>query len=287
MSREHWISALRRQQRLPADYEASAGPVLSSLAARIGALRAARARPLVIGVCGAQGSGKTTLCLFLEQWLRRECGLNVATVSLDDLYLTRAERRRQAQSVHPLLATRGVPGTHDVGLGLRLLDDLTSASGSVALPRFDKATDDRAPAADWPLAETPVDIVLFEGWCVGARPQDAAALREPVNDLEALEDPDALWRRYVNDRLGGDYAGLFARLDALVLLRVPSFDKVLEWRGLQEQKLTGDVDAGQMRRFVSHFERLTRHVLATMPAYADAVIDVHGDHRLGGIEIRG
>lgn len=285
MSSADWIEALCRQQRLPDDYEVAVGSVVGPLAARIAALFAAKSRPVVIGVCGAQGSGKTTLCLFLEHWLRRERGLNVASVSLDDLYLTRADRERLAVTIHPLLRTRGVPGTHDVGLGMRLLEELTSASATVALPRFDKSIDDRLPESAWPTVETPVDVVLFEGWCVGTRPQQAAAIEAPVNELEADEDPDATWRRYANDRLAADYASLFARLDALVLLRVPSFDQVLEWRGLQERKLTGHVDERQMLRFVRHFERLTRHTLETMPAYADVVIDVEEDHRLGEVDI--
>jgi D-glycerate 3-kinase len=277
-----WFQRLRRAECLPAGYDSAAGKVIEPLAGRLAGLREAKVRPVIAGICGAQGSGKSTLALFLEQWLRREHGLKVAAVSLDDLYLTRAERERLAQTLHPLLRTRGVPGTHDVGLGMRLFDDLTSATGPVALPRFDKAIDDRSPAADWPKVEAPVDIVLFEGWCVGARPEDPVALESPVNELEALEDPDARWRRYVNDRLGDEYARLFARLDVLVLLRVPSFDKVLEWRGLQERKLTGDANAEWVLRFTRHFERLTRHVLATMPGYADVVIDVDDRHRLVG-----
>ncbi|MGA8203697.1 MAG: hypothetical protein WB812_04205, partial [Woeseiaceae bacterium] len=144
----------------------------------------------------------------------------------------------------------------------------------------------------WPRVEVPVDVVLFEGWCVGARPQDAAALAEPVNALEAGEDAGAVWRRAVNEHLGSDYASLFDRLDMLVMLRIPSFDKVREWRGLQEQKLRersrsadGLSDAG-LRRFIRHYERLTRHMLATMPAYADVVIDIDEHHGVAGVTYR-
>jgi D-glycerate 3-kinase len=282
-----WFHDLRCAEGLPADYEAAAHAVIEPLADKLAILRRSAAAPVIVGICGAQGSGKTTLARFLEAWLRREQGLGAATVALDDCYLTRSERQQLARSGHPLLRTRGVPGTHDVGLCARLLDELVSVSGNVSLPRFDKALDDRAPESTWPAVETPVDVVLFEGWCIGTRPQQGAALEEPVNELEAVEDADGQWRRYVNDRLATDYAALFGRLDALVLMRVPSFDKVLEWRGLQERKLTGRVDHGQMLRFVQHFERLTRHTLETMPAYADAAVDIDEGHRLGEIDFHG
>lgn len=224
--------------------------------------------------------------------------LAATCVSLDDVYLTRAERRELARRAHPLLETRGVPGTHDVPLAHRVLDVLThsTAARKVAVPAFDKAADDRSPEQKWPTVDVPVDVVLFEGWCMGARPQPPGALAEPVNALEAERDRSGRWRRYVNGRLRSDYASLFLRLDLLVMLRVPNFEKVLEWRRLQEEKLRqrlrgrsrigakppGMSDA-QIAQFVQHYERLTRHMLKTMPDYADAVIDVDENHRMIGI----
>ena len=290
-----WVSALIRSECLPDAYAQSVPEHIAPLARRTYALYTAKERPIVVGIAGAQGSGKTTLALFLEHWLRREEGLRCATLSLDDVYLGHAQRQRLARRVHPLLATRGVPGTHDVALAEALLDDLARNGGRhvVKLPVFDKARDDRAPAATWPTLEAPVDVVLFEGWCVGACPQLDADLQPPVNELEAREDPDGRWRRYANQCLAGDYARLFSRLDALVMLRVPSFERVLEWRRLQEQKLRARLseqtagtdsptvlsDAG-VARFTRHFERLTRHMLKTMPARANTVIDVDDEHRL-------
>ena len=284
MSQERWVDALLRAERLPDDYRQSVADVIAPLAAWIAELFAAKGRPLIVGICGAQGSGKSTLALFLQRWLRDECGIDAATLSLDDLYLTKAERTRLAKSRHPLLATRGVPGTHDVTLGTRLLEALTAGTGKVRLPRFDKASDDRVPAADWEPVDAPVDVVLFEGWFVGARAEEDSALEDPLNALEALEDADGSWRRYVNERLATDYAQLFAGLDVLVLLRVPSFDQVFEWRALQERKLSGAVDSDSLERFIRHFERLTRHILADMPRYADKVIPVDGEHRMAALD---
>jgi D-glycerate 3-kinase len=172
-------------------------------------------------------------------------------------------------------------------LGKALLAELTEKGDDhrVSLPAFDKATDDLLPQSGWVSIEAPVDVVLFEGWCVGARPQRDADLRDPINVLEAQDDTDGRWRSYVNRALKNDYAELFSQLDALVMLRVPSFDKVFEWRELQEQKLSAEsgMDTSELRDFIMHFERLTRHMLARMPGYADTIIDLDDSHRMVGM----
>lgn len=292
-----WAEEFVARHRLPADYAGAAQRFAGPLAERIKRLRAAAERPVAVGVSGAQGSGKTTFARFLSKWLGRRMQLSAVCLSLDDVYLPRAERQELARRAHPLLATRGVPGTHDVPLAHRTLDALTQpgAARKVAVPVFDKATDERLPEQDWRNVGAPVDIVLFEGWCVGARPQAPESLGDPVNELEAAEDRDTAWRTGVNERLRTDYAELFARLGLLVMLRVPSFDSVFEWRALQERKLRErlqDASAGSegstglspagLKRFIQHYERLTRHMLQTMPAYADVVIDIDENHRMTG-----
>lgn len=230
-------------------------------------------RPLVVGLCGAQGSGKSTVSAALAARFER-----AVTFSIDDLYLGRAARVDLARRIHPLLATRGVPGTHDPILGIEILNALMRGE-SVALPRFDKAHDDRVPSEHWPMAEAGCKLVIFEGWCVGARPQGAQNLVDPVNHLEAEEDRDGTWRRFVNDALGGTYQDLFDRLDMLVLMAAPDWEAVLGWRIQQEHELRAAspdgsalMDDDAVVRFVSHFERLTRHILANMPQRADLVL---------------
>jgi len=226
--------------------------------------------------------------------LLAERGRSIALLSLDDFYLGRAERARLAQQVHPLLATRGVPGTHDVDLAEQTFEALND-TGTVAIPSFDKARDERRPVADWTSVAAPVDVILFEGWCVGARPQEEAALREPVNELERRRDGEGTWRRYVNEQLETRYRPLFERVDDLVLLKAPSFEVVYEWRAEQERKLRerleregGDtsrlMDEAMLRDFIAHYERLTRHILTEMPARADIVIDLDAQRRPVGLQ---
>jgi D-glycerate 3-kinase len=218
-----------------------------------------------------------------------ELGLRAVDLSLDDLYYTRAERRRLSRSVHPLLITRGVPGTHDLALARRTLSELCAATAGarVAYPRFDKARDDRLPRARWPRHTGPTDVVLFEGWCLGCPAQAERELARPLNALERDDDGDAAFRRYVNAQLAGSYAELFSRCRRLVFLRVPDLACVRRWRAAQERQLPHAALSGPaLERFIQHFERLTRHMLDALPASADVCIELAADHSVAGTRLR-
>ncbi|MBB3225483.1 D-glycerate 3-kinase [Luteibacter sp. Sphag1AF] len=231
----------------------------------------------VLGLSGLQGSGKSTLSSALAG-LANARGWHAAVLSLDDVYLTRAQRQRLAADVHPLLMTRGVPGTHDLGLLNQVMSELPHASPAhpVALPRFDKGMDDRAPADTWPVLTRPPRLLILEGWCVGVPVEDEVALATPVNALERDEDPDGRWREWVNQNLV-HYQPLWRRLDALIVLLAPSWDIVLAWRSEAEQKLRQSgaahtMDAQAMRRFVQHYERISRLAMLTLPSRADILV---------------
>ncbi len=276
------LHALIEREGLPSSYADIVEQWWRPLVRRIVDETRVAGRGILIGINGSQGSGKSTMSLFLEEMLRADFGVNAAVLSLDDLYLTKAERQRLATEVHPLLATRGVPGTHDVELGHSVIERALSGQGGLMLPRFDKSTDDRLPRSEWPTIEAPLDVLLFEGWCVGARPVPPEVLVEPINALEAVEDADGRWRTFVNDQLAGPYRALFGSLDLAVMLRAPNFNQVVAWRLLQERKLverTGKgMDTAAVVQFIMHYERLTRQMLADLPGCMDIVFDIGADH---------
>ncbi len=288
----HALREAMKQQGLPERFLDGLRRCYLPLAAHIAQKTQGLDRPLEVSINGPQGSGKSTLAHFLGLLLEREHGLASVTVSLDDLYLQPEQRRRRARQVHPLFATRGVPGTHDEALAEETFGALR-AGQPVHLPRFDKAADAHHPRDRWPRVEEPVAVILFEGWCNHCPPQSDGELAEPINELERREDPEGIWRRAVNEHLRAYGETIFRPADLLLYLRIPSFDKVHEWRGLQERKLKQRLgpDAGMseeaLRRFIEHYERLTRHGMKTLPGRADAVIDLDEAHQAVYFTLRG
>ncbi len=231
-----------------------------------------------VAISGAQGSGKTTLARMLTQELMSR-DVRAVTCSLDDFYLPRMARLELSRTVHPLLRTRGVPGTHDVELCMHVLDSVVRTP--TPMPRFDKGLDDRVEASRWPV-EGPADIVVIEGWCLGARAQRAADLTRPINDLERDEDGDARFRTFANDALGARYQTLFERFDKLVFLQVPNFAAVRRWRAQQETQIETSrrMTAAQLERFIAHYERLTRWMCADLPPRADLTVVLDESHAI-------
>lgn len=226
--------------------------------------RAAGRVPL-IGLSGCQGSGKSTLA-------DAACkAFGAAGFSIDDVYLTRAERNARMVEFAPIFGMRGPPGTHDLGLALKTIEALQAAgAGSrTAIPSFDKIADDRKPEAKWPVYEGRPSAVIFDAWCLGALPQAEGDLIVPVNVLEVEADPDGAWRRDGNRHLREDYADFFARFDRVLFLKAPGFHVVKTWRTQQEATLHGvtvdqvpEARKAELDRFVQHYERVTRHMLA-------------------------
>lgn len=253
------------------------------IAARLAEALGLAAEVPVYGLTGLQGTGKSTLAADMAAMARRR-GLPVVVLSIDDFYLGRRERQALGRDVHPLLATRGPPGSHDLALAIETLDGLR-AGRPMPLPRFDKISDRRLPPSRWPRSPAGARAVVFEGWFHKVPAEDPAALATPINALERDEDPDGTWRRYCNDALAG-YAPLWQRLDHLAWLRGPGFEVVPAWRWQQELTLQAAnpgrqaMSRAQVERFVLFFERTSRRAMQALPGIADQVIALDADRRV-------
>ena len=242
-----------------------------------------RHRIVTVGIGGGQGAGKSTLGRLLMA-AGEHFELRLVVLSIDDFYLTKAQRQRLAAEVHPLFRTRGPPGTHAVDWVQSTLEALCRP-GLVTVPRFDKGNDDRAGEA---VFEGPVDIVVLEGWCVGAPAKPGAESERPQNALERDADAGGRWRRAIDDALAGPYAALNDALDALVFLKVPGLGAVRRWRMQQEGERppAQRMSRAQVAHFVDHYERITRRMLARLPDTADVVVELGEDHRIAALRMR-
>jgi D-glycerate 3-kinase len=280
---------MRRDASTHIGYDsATVDAVLAALLPRV----SSRGKPLLVGLSGLQGSGKSTLARQIAV-VARARGIPTQVLALDDFYLGRRARAALARTVHPLLATRGVPGTHDVTLLERTLRALRDATPRrpAHVPRFDKRQDTRLPPSRWTRVTAAPRLILLEGWCIGVPPEKPSALARPLNDLEHREDADGRWRAWVNDRVAREYSKLWRRLDALIVLAAPDFAIVERWRGEPERMLRRRgapraMSPTWLRRFLMHYERLSRHALRALPKIADMAISLDARRRVQRIRIK-
>ena len=268
--------------RVEARLDPAAPPDYRRLAARL-AVAWSASRPRRVGLGGGQGAGKSTLGRLIEAACA-EVGLRAVVIGLDDFYRTRAEREAMAAEIHPLFETRGPPGTHDVAALGAALEALLEA-GPVELPRFDKGLDDRTEGTH---VEGPFDLVVLEGWCVGARAGGIDGDAPAINDLERDRDAEGGWRAEVDVRLARDYEPLWDRLDELVFLQVPDLGAVRRWRLEQESSLpeARRLDRDAVDRFVQFYERITLSMLEETPRRADWTVVLADDHSVARVVSR-
>ena len=158
------------------------------------------------------------------------------------------------------------------------------------LPRFDKSKDDRFPKKYWQKINKQPKIIIFEGWCVGARPQKNKDLLMPINILEKRQDINLKWRSGVNKELKNAYKKIFSKIDMLIFLKVPSFDCVYKWRLLQEKKLQLTskgkkiMSPQQIREFIMYYERITMQMLKDLSLKANVVLFLDKQHRFNKIK---
>jgi len=245
----------------------------------------------IIGLTGGQGTGKSTIAQVLKLILEIKYNLSVVCFSIDDFYKTLSERTSLAKNVNKLFKIRGVPGTHDVNLIKKIFIELTKKNfRPVLVPCFDKSRDDRFPKKYWQKIKQQPNIIIFEGWCVGARPQQNKDLLKPINILEKKQDLDLKWRSRVNNELKNAYKKIFSKINMLIFLKVPSFECVYKWRLLQEKKLQLTskgkkiMSSLQVRKFIMYYERITIQMLKDLPNKAHTVLYLDKQHRLNKIK---
>lgn len=270
------------EHHLPESYLQTIEAYFAPLAARLVQQAQSLNRPLIVGIHGCQGSGKSTLTDFLLAYFTAEYDVQAVGMSIDDFYLTKAKRQALAEELHPLFATRGVPGTHGIQVLNDVIQDFLDHQLPVTVPRFDKSVDDQYPASAHSQINELPQIVIVEGWCVAAPAGRFDALETPMNELEKTEDASQVWRRYAHAQLSGSYADVFNKLDRIVMLKAPGFHTVVNWRKEQEQRLAQKLKAqnldvsqlmneAQIERFVQFYQRITTDSLMLLPALADDV----------------
>ncbi len=248
-------------------------------------------KTIVISLSGGQGAGKSTISEILKIILSSIYKLNVVNFSLDDFYKTFSERKKLSKFIHPLFMTRGVPGTHDYIMLLKIIKKLKyNKFKKVIIPKFDKSKDDRFKKNFWQKITKKPDIIIFEGWCVGAKPQNKKDLKKPINQLEKKEDIKLTWRKKINNELNTNYKKIFKLIDYKIFIKVPSFKYVFRWRLLQEKKLSiklkkkNIMKANQVKRFIMFYERITKNMINNLKDN-DIVMYLNTNHKIKSLDI--
>jgi len=247
-------------------------------------------KPYFVGLAGGQGTGKTTISSIIKIILEKYFKLKVFKISIDDFYKTRKERIALSKKVHPMLLTRGVPGTHDISM---MLDFFKKSKAkkfkNMKLPNFNKAIDDRFPRNKWNTINKRPDVIIFEGWCVGARAENNKTLKKSINSMEKANDHKLVWRKYVNQQLKTKYKKLYSQLNCMIYLKAKNFSLLQKWRLKQEHKLwlktkkKGGhkiMSKGDVINFMQTYQRITQNMFKNMPKYASIILNLNSNHQI-------
>ena len=250
-------------------------------------------KPFILGLSGGQGSGKTTISSIISIILNKYFKLNVFKISIDDFYKTRKKRLELSKKVHPLLMVRGVPGTHDINVMLDFFKRTKEKKFKlIKLPRFNKATDDRYNKKLWYSVKRRPDVIIFEGWCVGAKAEQNYTLKTPINSLEKLKDQKLIWRRFVNKQLKSKYKKLYDQLNCLLFIKAKNFSLLRQWRIKQEKKLRLKskrsnklkiMSDKEIINFMQTYQRVTQNMFKSVPKYASIILNLNSNHQIKSV----
>ena len=257
------------------------------------AKKAKNRKPFIVGLSGGQGTGKTTISSIMSIILKKYFKLNIFKISIDDFYKTRKERFLLSKKIHNLLKTRGVPGTHDTSIILDFLNKVKHKNFKpLKLPKFNKAADDRFKKELWYSINKRPDVIIFEGWCIGARPQKNYQLKKHINSVEKLNDQNLIWRKYVNYQLKKNYRKLFNQLNCLLYLKAKNFNLLQKWRLKQERKLLTFsreyknlkiMNKKEVIHFMKTYERITQNMFKDAPKYASIILNLNSNHQIKSV----
>ena len=251
-------------------------------------------KTLFFGFSGGQGSGKTTVAKILKIILKKFFKRKIYVSSIDDFYKTLEDRNKMSHEIHPLFKTRGVPGTHDINLIKNFFNIIRKKNfKEIKLPKFEKAEDNRSKKKYWFNIKQKPEIVILEGWCVGAKSQSNFLIKRPINILEKYEDKSLKWRKYVNEKLKKEYKKLFAMIDHFIFMKIPNFKMVFKWRLLQENKLRKKshlnkkiMSYNEIKRFIMFYERITLQMLKDLSKSASVILLLKKNHEIRKVLFR-
>jgi len=249
---------------------------------------------LFLGLSGAQGSGKTTISEILKIIIKKLFKRKIQIISIDNFYKTLQERKEMSSKIHNLLRTRGVPGTHDINLLKKTLFNLNKKNFKIfRSPRFDKSIDDRVKKKYWDIIKNKPEIIILEGWCVGAKPQSQNKIKKKVNNLEKNEDKNFIWRKYANEKLKKEYKSLFSIIDNFIFIKIPNYRMVFKWRFIQEKKLRKKshsnkkiMNSKEIKRFIMFYQRIALQMIKDLSKSASVVMYLKKNHEINKILIR-
>ena len=247
-------------------------------------------KPFILGLAGGQGTGKTTVTSIVTIILTKYFNLKVFKISIDDFYKTRKQRSALSKKIHPLLMTRGVPGTHDTNIISNFFKGVKKNKFTkISVPKFDKSVDDRFSKNKWYKVNLKPDVIILEGWCVGARAQSTNQIKKPINSLERTKDYDLKWRKFVNLKLQREYKRIFSQLNSLIYLKAKNFKILQQWRIKQEKKLwlhskkkknLKIMSKGDVINFMQTYQRITQNMFKDAPKYASIIFKLDSKHQI-------
>ena len=234
-------------------------------------------------ISGSQGAGKTTLSKLFKIIIEKIYNKKVMLISIDDYYLDKSKRYKLAKTIHPLLITRGVPGTHNIKKLQNNINQFKKRQFPIVVPTFNKLKDNISKKNK--IIKN-AQILILEGWCCGAKPINKRYLYKNINNLETTFDKDFKWRNYYNLKLKFEYQKIFSMFDKKIYIQSPSFKNVLKWRYAQEKKNATKINKKNFmnkkstEKFIQYYEKLTKWMMKNMPEEADMLLKIDKNQKI-------